>query len=241
MTDPILANEVETYFQANADGFGLRASAVTALPVLNWGGSGNRSITISDGRTSLHLKLAGNDRYKRGLRAWWRLRVNLERDYRAPKSISWVVIPAAGREGVLFDHIDGQVPDPTDITDLLPEVIETVQQLHIDSELAAQIGQRGPSHRDYFSDLLMRRFRVDLELLTEDRPGFVSDDLFRWLAHETDVLQSMVEISPAFSGQAFRPTHGDLWFDNMMIDENGRWFILDWDTIPLGDPPSTTP
>ncbi|HEX9871356.1 MAG TPA: phosphotransferase, partial [Candidatus Tectomicrobia bacterium] len=33
-----------------------------------------------------------------------------------------------------------------------------------------------------------------------------------------------------------RPVHGDLWLNNTLVDSAGRWYLLDWDGLSLGDP-----
>jgi hypothetical protein len=53
-----LNTAVTAWFVAHAEEYGLRAGAVEAQYILNWGGFVNASFTISDGHTTYHLKLA---------------------------------------------------------------------------------------------------------------------------------------------------------------------------------------
>ena len=40
----------------------------------------------------------------------------------------------------------------------------------------------------------------------------------------------------AFSARASSPVHGDLWRGNILVADDGRLRIVDWDDLALGDP-----
>ncbi len=43
-------------------------------------------------------------------------------------------------------------------------------------------------------------------------------------------------LSALFDGPADRPTHTDVWLNNVLVTEDARWYLLDWDDLQLGDP-----
>jgi len=52
---------------------------------------------------------------------------------------------------------------------------------------------------------------------------------------ETRELEGLARDLPAFQHPAGSPTHGDLWPNNILVTEDGRFFIIDWDDLALGD------
>ena len=52
---------------------------------------------------------------------------------------------------------------------------------------------------------------------------------------ETDFLRRVALESAAFDEPVSSAIHGDLWFGNVLID-NDRWWIIDWDDLKIGDP-----
>jgi aminoglycoside phosphotransferase (APT) family kinase protein len=215
---------------------GLDAARLQVRYVLNWGGFVNRSFRVTDGRTALHLKLAGDPEIRAGLRRFWELRSLMAR-YRAPAPVAWIEVPGTEYAGVLSPWIDGQAPPSIDGR-LMEEVVRAVDRLHHDGELAARLQPSGApaTCADVFRHSYAERFFADLEGIERERPPFVPAETVAWLRGEAEAVEAAVEASPAFREAADAPTHGDLWIENLLVTSRGEWFLLDWDGLALGDP-----
>ena len=49
-------------------------------------------------------------------------------------------------------------------------------------------------------------------------------------------VEAAVTSMESFSRPAESPVHGDLWQDNILVADDGRIRIIDWDDLALGDP-----
>ena len=66
--------------------------------------------------------------------------------------------------------------------------------------------------------------------------AIVDEPLLEWMERETQGLRQTARSSLAFKVQARWPTHGDLYEGNMLLADDGDWYIFDWDDLSLGDP-----
>jgi aminoglycoside phosphotransferase (APT) family kinase protein len=80
------------------------------------------------------------------------------------------------------------------------------------------------------------RFTEDLAFVAGDPPPFVSGDRLAWMQQEAAALETRVRELPAFAEPAVSAIHNDLWVNNVLIDGEGQWHLLDWDGLALGDP-----
>jgi thiamine kinase-like enzyme len=64
----------------------------------------------------------------------------------------------------------------------------------------------------------------------------VSEDLLRWLEDEVEILSALVDASAAFGRPLTKPIHGDLWLNNILWVSANDWYLVDWDSIRIGDP-----
>lgn len=232
-----LTSAVEAWFRERAERFGLRAGAVEARYILNWGGFVNASFTITDGETFYHLKLADDDWSQSGLARWRDLAGLLSTRYHAPRIIEWVEIPGTPFVGPLFEYIAGAPLDLAAQPKIRQEVLDLLARLHSDTELAQLLAEdEGLDCGEYFIELYIDRFDEDLRGIARDLPPFVSLDLLDWMMGETRELEGQVRELPAFRHPADVPTHGDLWTSNILVTEDGRWRIIDWDDLAPGDP-----
>lgn len=231
-----LRDEVQRFFQQAGGAFGLAADSVTARYVLNWGGYGTPSFTVTDGRRAYHLKLAPESEDRQGLRQWWELRALLTARYHAPTAVAWIALPESGVEGLLFVHVEGSHPPPERWSEPLDEVLALLPALHADPDLAARLpAAYGPTYRDCFLDTYVHRLDEDLDIVEPEPPPFVSRELLDWMRRETRRLEALVRAEPAFDGPALAPVHGDLWTNNILVGSDG-WHLLDWDGLARGDP-----
>lgn len=232
-----LTSIVQQYFREKAVMYGLNADDVRAQYILNWGGFVNASFTVTDGEASYHLKLTSDDGDRLRFRKWQSLRGILEERYHAPEVLAWVDIPETQYGGLMFRHVAGHDADFSQSPGLLQEVIEEVGRLHSDSELAERVRLFSDEKTcaDYFAEVYIERFDEDLKIVEADPPPFVSREMLQWMKDETRRLEAMACQSEAFAHPAVAPVHGDLHDNNFIVTEGGRWFLVDWDDLALGD------
>jgi hypothetical protein len=229
---------VTAHLAERAPELGLDPARLDVRYVLNWGGFVNRSFRVTDGRATLHLKLAHEAPYLDGVRRFWELRPRMSDRYHAPEPVAWVDVPGTEYAGVLSRWIDGAVPASIGGR-LAEEVVATTRLLHGDRELAARLhaaGDRATPCADVYRQAYDRRFVADLEMVRGERPPFVAAETVDWMRGEAEAIDAAVAASPAFREPADAPTHGDLWLNNLLVTPAGDWFVLDWDGLALGDP-----
>jgi streptomycin 6-kinase len=118
-------------------------------------------------------------------------------------------------------------------------VCNAIRDLHADLALAQRLADDGSpveSCARAFLRSYYDRFVEDLTFIDSDPPPFVSADLRAWLWAEAALLENTVRESLAFQELADDPVHADLWLNNTLVDSTGRWYLLDWDGLSLGDP-----
>ncbi len=216
--------------------FGLDAEKLTIEPVLNWGGFVNRSFRAGDGRRRVHVKIAPPSERAR-LRRWHALRDRLTRAYHAPPMLGWIELPETGTGGPIFEWIDGETPDVIEGA-LLLDMVAMLRRLHSDAALASILAEDGDPVRtceDVYFETLHERFVEDLAGIEAAPPPFVDDARIAWMREQAAALAERVRRQPAFAEPADAPCHGDLWANNVLLHE-GRWTLLDWDGLRLGDP-----
>jgi Ser/Thr protein kinase RdoA (MazF antagonist) len=242
MSERTLLNEltgaVTTWFQNRAASFGLHAEHIEARYILNWGGFVNASFTITDGKTSYHLKLADDEWSQSCLEQWHELNELLSREYHAPRMLDWVEVPGTGFAGPLFEYIPGEPLDLVNQPILRQQVLDFLARLHSDSQLADLLAEEAesPNCADYFLSVYIDRFDEDLRTVAGELPPFVSLHLLDWMMGETRELEGLARSLPAFQVPASSPTHGDLWTSNILVSTTGSWYVIDWDDLALGDP-----
>jgi aminoglycoside phosphotransferase (APT) family kinase protein len=117
--------------------------------------------------------------------------------------------------------------------------IDIVRALHADDSLAGILEQDGDPVRSCakaYRSTYHRRFVADLDAVGVAPPPFVTPERLAWMEAEAFHLLRRVESSRAFDAPADRPTHHDLWVNNLISQPDGRLRIIDWDGLALGDP-----
>jgi hypothetical protein len=89
---------------------------------------------------------------------------------------------------------------------------------------------------DSLIDTYIDRFDEDLLAVVRDLPPFVPLATLDWMQGETRHLESLARELEVFQQPAIAPLHGDLWEQNVLVCEDGRWYVVDWDDLALGDP-----
>lgn len=233
-----LASAVRRSLQRRAVRKGDEASPVEVRAILNWGGFGNRSFEVRAGGDRYHLKLATEAHSLPGLVQWRTLRGSLERSYRAPAMVDWLDLEDTGFSGPLFRWIGGSAPDR-----ISPELFETVapvlDRLHADRDLAETLRELGHpvgTCADAYLATIHDRFVEDLSGIARSLPPFVDRPALAWMEEQVRAAEAVVRASSAFGTSADRPVHTDLWIDNILVQDGGRVWLLDWDDLRLGDP-----
>ncbi len=231
-----LGNLVWRHFRESATAYGLHPSDLTVESVLNPGGFLNAHFAVSDGRRSYHLKLASNPESEVQLRHWSGLSHLLAARYRAPQVVAHVRIPETPYEGLLLERIEGSHPDLPSALSLVAEIHALLEGLHADGEIERELAARG-SRGDARGSVLARSvecLEADLEESGDRFP--VPPETLSWMQEETAALRTAVETESSFDQVHPVPIHGDVWEANILVEPDGRWLLLDWDGLTLGDP-----
>ncbi len=216
------------WLRDNATAIGLE-SHFTIYPIVNPSGwLANVACTVRSGERAVHVKLSQD---RAAMERVYALRDALTARHRMPEMLAWIDLEAWS--GFAMRSIDTiEAPES-----LIPDLCRAASTLHADSALAALLPSDGGSMRDAFLDLWIARFRTDIrELEGDDRtPPFVTRDLWNWMCDETERLAAMAT-GMAFDEPRTFPVHSDLHLGNVLLEPSGSWWIIDWDSISLGDP-----
>lgn len=231
MTAPPLRTQFEAWCLARVDELGLSGRDLLIEQMANPSGwYQNTLYRVSDGASALVAKL-GPDR--EALRSTYDLRDVLVPRYRCPPVVSWIELDEV--VGYVMQHVPS-IPAPEDV---IPGVLETMDRLLGDSELAARLPDEDQpdTMREAFGDIWIERLTSDLgELEAEDKvPPFISASLLDWMRYETSLLEELTRVS-AFDLEPIGAVHGDLHLANVLVEPSGRWWIVDWDGVHCGDP-----
>ena len=229
-----LVEPIRAWLASQARILDLDVDSVSIEPILNWGGFVNRSFRVSAGHRRLFLKLTSYSE-KRGLEVWRRVAPRIESRYHGPRMVGWLDLPSRSFSGPLFEWIDGGTPARLD-HELAAGISRAVSGLHDDIDLGRQLPGPVRSCAEAYLGSYHDRFSEDLATVAADPPPFVDDALIAWLEGRIRDLEARARESPAFHALADRPVHGDLWLDNVLVDRDGGWYLLDWDGLSLGDP-----
>ena len=230
-----LGARLRAELEQRAAALGLRARDIQVTYQLNWGGYVNASFQAGDGRRTYHIKLTDDPYVARALAQWHRVGGMLSPRYHAPPVLGWIELADHGFAGLVFEHIRGRAPLSRDDA-LVHAMLPVIRELHDDSTLASALLARPRACRTTFFETYADRFAADLDLIFAEIPDFISTQTASWLRNESSRLVRQVEESAAFDEQAAAPIHGDLWLNNLLVTDDGRWYILDWDDLTIGDP-----
>jgi thiamine kinase-like enzyme len=233
MTTPFdLQQHLASYFRSEAGRFQLNAGSLSLDRVLNWGGFGSVSYCVGDGERWIHVKLA-TDQIE--MRRWLAVHDRLENDYHAPKVLGWVELPGTPYGGLVFEHIDGKTWDTAVHPGLLPDLWSLLVRLHADRRLAQELGDGARSYRNCWEMRYREQFEEDLKTVRVSRPESITDARLSWMEQEAREVLALADGNDAFEGTSLSPCHWDLWPNNVQFEGTGRWWVLDWDSLAVGD------
>jgi len=228
---------VGRWFEIHGARFGLLGHPVLCRAVLNLGGFVNRSFTVADGRRLLHVKLASAENAP-GLRRWATLHRRLETDHRAPRLLGAIEGTDMAGEALalIFEHVPGRAPNPLRDRAALVEALAAAAALHGDRGLEAALGGPGEGRTcaDDLIETYVDRLRADMEVVVPAVLDFLPDGFAAWARREIDALEAAARDTPAFAAPAAAVVHGDLHTGNLLLGEDGRLWLLDWDDLHAG-------
>ena len=214
----------------------VNASELSIDPILNWGGYVNRSFRVADARATRFFKLTSDSDVQRGLERWRKNAERLTLRYHAPRMLGWLDLGSYC--GPIFEWLDGTPAVSLD-GEFRDEICGVIRALHADADLAEHLAADGAvveSCAHAYLGLYHRRFVEDLKYVESEPPPFVGTELLGWMHEQVAALENSVGESLAFQEVADAPVHADLWLNNTLVDATGRWYLLDWDGLRLGDP-----
>jgi thiamine kinase-like enzyme len=155
--------------------------------------------------------------------------------YSAPRAIDYLVVEEKLGEGILFEYIDGVIPESVD-DHLKGKILKILHRLHCDSDLAARLPPTKIICREAYLHLYHDRFIGDLDCIRKVYTACISQDRFVWMEKEVARLEALVKNNPAFDLPAASPSHRDPWLNNFLVSRDGAVSVLDWDGLQLSDP-----
>lgn len=239
----ILPGEITTWEQAvgewavaRADALALDPTRIRARYRWNPGGLVNASFGLCDGQRRLHVKLAPAAS-EPALRRWITVADRLASEYHAPALVR--VETGGPVEGtaltVVMEAVGGSSLGLVDAGEHLFAIAAAMERLHDDGVLSGMLADAPRDCAAVFRSTYQRRWREDLE---QTRPhlsdlSWVSPADWAWCEGEVNRLSMLPD---AFAAPADAVTHGDLHWDNLLV-EGPEWHVLDWDDISgAGDP-----
>jgi aminoglycoside phosphotransferase (APT) family kinase protein len=191
----------------------------------NHTGTDKLSFEVLVGGERLWVKVAANDEEDAGLKTWASVAAQLADRHGAPPVLD--VLEVAGRTGLLFPFLDGEVASHATVRDRYAEVQAVLDGLHSDRDLAERLG--GPStSAEVFRYVWVSRFDADLEIIA----GYVAPDIHEYLSAEVEALTGLVD---SLDERVHVAMHGDPWHENLMFGPERVW-LLDWEELSVGDP-----
>ncbi len=230
--------KVSTWAKLNSDNLGLIKEQIKVAYIWNPGGFVNQSFKVYDDNISFHLKLA-NEYHSKNLNTWLKVNGYLSNKYNTPnivKEVDEEVLPGYSY-GLLFEYVKGEplstLYNPSDI---LSKVLDVIKGLHYDYRIKHEIDMKKELlNADTFLDVYIERFNEDLDLIESNKNllPFVEDRTFDWFRREVQELESKIKNNPLFQDEAADVVHNDLNWQNILVDSERDFRIIDWDDLSV--------
>jgi hypothetical protein len=231
--------KVKQWAEVSCHSLGLNSSKIEAKYIWNPGGFENQSYRITDGQTIRHLKLSQEQKATR-LQQWVKISEYLTNHYKAPRLIREVTqdITPGYSYGLVFDFIEGKplssIPDPLPV---IEKVLKSLHKLHVDKEIRMAVFSEDKeySYSDAFTEEYITRFKEDLQIIRSEKHllDFVREDTLDWFDAEVEALRTMVSQHPSFQMKATDIVHNDINWQNVLVDDNNDFWIIDWDDLGI--------
>ncbi|MFF2093082.1 phosphotransferase family protein [Paenibacillus sp. NPDC058174] len=229
--------KVKNWAIAHASSLGLNPARIDVHSIWNPGGLTNQSYRVSDGNTTRHFKLAPPKKADR-LKRWASVSSELAERYHAPRLIAEIkeeIVPGY-TYGLVLEFIKGkplsEAADPGPVAIKVLELLQRLQQDERIREILAE-AEAAPSYTDAFIEEYMERFEEDMEGIRAEKESldFVTEPDLDGFDREVEVLRQLASDSPAFQHTANDVVHNDIHWDNILVEDSGRFWIIDWDDL----------
>lgn len=217
---------------------GLKGSKIEAKYIWNPGGFVNQSFRLSDGETFQHVKFA-QERKVPSLKQWAMISEHLTDNYHAPrlvKEVTQEILPGFCY-GLVFEYIEGKplnsILEPIPV---VSKVLKVLKRLHSDGQIQKAIGnEKNPSYLEAFTEGYITRFEEDLQTIRSERHllNFVTDNSLDWFNSEVETLRQIASQKPGFQDQATDVVHNDINWQNILVNHNSNFRIIDWDDLTV--------
>ena len=230
---------VKEWAREHSHRLGLKGSNIEAKYIWNPGGFVNQSYRLSDGETWRHVKFAREDRTSH-LQQWAKISEHLTEHYNAPRLVQEVTEPVLPgfSYGLAFEYIAGKpLSSASDPLPVVGKVLRALKELHQDEQLQTMLadGQAAPTYAEAFAEEYITRFEEDLEGILAERHllDFVEDRTLDWFRAEIETLKEMARQMPCFQRQAADVVHNDLNWQNILSNDQHRFWMIDWDDLTV--------
>ncbi|MCR8656368.1 aminoglycoside phosphotransferase family protein [Paenibacillus endoradicis] len=230
-------NQIKKWVVRNADSLGLDESKLDVRYIYNPGGFVNQSYRVSDGQTTLQIKLARTEKAHR-LKQWASISEHLSTHYNVPKLIEVITeeIIEGYTFGLVFNYIEGKsLSTLTNANPIIENVLHSLHHLHTDQAIQQMIrtDKQEYSYADAFAQEYISRFQEDLDIIRSQQHllDFVTSDSITWFESEVEALEQLVRSTPSFQMKATDIVHNDINWENVLVDNDNEFWIIDWDDL----------
>jgi thiamine kinase-like enzyme len=228
--------KVVKWAEENSIDLGLSSLNIEAKYIWNPGGFVNQSYRVSDGETVHHVKFA-HARKAAHLQQWARISQQLTDSYHAPRLVQEVkqeVLPGYSY-GLVFEFLEAKplssIANPAPIID---KILRKLYQLQTDKQIQQMLSsKKTQSYAEAFVEEYITRFEEDLEAIRAEQQllDFVSESSIEWFYSEVELLKQLAGSKPCFQKQANAVVHNDINWENILVDANNDYWIIDWDEV----------
>ncbi|MBE9915301.1 aminoglycoside phosphotransferase family protein [Paenibacillus donghaensis] len=229
---------VSEWAKENSRLLGLKGANIEAKYIWNPGGFVNQSYRLSDGDMFLHVKFAREDRAA-CLKQWAGISGYLTENYNAPRLVHEVTEPVVPgfHYGLVFEYLNGKPLSPDSNPEpVVDKVLHLLKQLHRDEQIRHMIAD-GEAHTysEAFAEEYITRFEEDMETIRSGRHmlDFVEDRTLDWFDAEIESLRETVSEMACFQNQAIDIVHNDLNWQNILVNDESHFWIIDWDDLSV--------
>ncbi|GGG64960.1 phosphotransferase family protein [Paenibacillus radicis (ex Gao et al. 2016)] len=229
--------EVKSWAIANASSLGLNPTRIEVQSIWNPGGLSNMSYRVSDGETARHIKLSPPKKAER-LKRWAKVSCDLAERYHAPRLIAEIedeIVPGYSY-GLVFEFIKSRpLSETANPGPIAMKVLELLQRLQQDERIREILAEEdaAASYADAFIEEYVCRLEEDMEVIRSEKESldFVTEQDLDGFDREVKVLRQLASDNPAFQHTANDVVHNDIHWDNILVEDSGRFWIIDWDDM----------
>lgn len=240
-------NYIKLWAAKNAQSLGLDSSKLEVRYIYNPGGFVNQSYWVTDGETTVHIKLARTEKAHR-LKQWASISEHLSIHYKAPRLIGEITeeLIEGYTYGLVFRFIEGKsLSSVSNSKPIVENILHLLHQLHRDKEIQQMIRNDEPnnvqddlhdySYADAFKEEYINRFLEDLDIIRSKQHllDFVTSDSINWFENEVVALDQLVRSTASFQQKALDVVHNDMNWENVLVDYNHDSWIIDWDDFTV--------